>query len=66
MPEPREQMVQRLAQTVAREGGRVYYVGGFVRDSLTGRENKDVDIEVHGVEPQTLHEILEELPIFLL
>lgn len=61
MPEPREQMVQRLAQTVAREGGRVYYVGGFVRDRLLGRENKDIDVEVHGVTPAQLEAILDTL-----
>lgn len=59
MPETREQMVHRLAQTVAREGGRVYYVGGFVRDRLLGRDNKDIDIEVHGVTPAQLEGILD-------
>lgn len=54
-------MAERIAEKVAEKGGRTFYVGGLVRDRLLGRENKDVDIEVHGVEPQTLHGILEEL-----
>ena len=54
-------MAEKIAEKVAERGGRTFYVGGLVRDRLLGRENKDVDIEVHGVEPQTLHEILEEL-----
>ena len=41
-------------------GGRTFYVGGFVRDRLLGIENKDVDIEVHGVQPDVLYGILEK------
>ena len=55
------QMAQSVAQAVAARGGRTYYVGGFVRDALMGRENKDVDIEVHGITPGCLEEILERL-----
>lgn len=47
-----------LAKKIAQMGGRAYYVGGFVRDSLQGIENKDIDIEVHGITPDTLEEIL--------
>ena len=43
---------------VSRKGGRTFYVGGFVRDKILGIENKDMDIEVHGVKPETLYEIL--------
>ena len=55
------QMARNVAQQVALCGGRTYYVGGFVRDRLLGRENKDVDIEVHGVSPSCLEEILDSL-----
>ena len=54
-------MAREVARLVAEKGGRAYYVGGFVRDALMGRENKDVDIEVHGIAPQGLKEILESL-----
>ena len=40
-----------IARRAASLGGAAYYVGGFVRDRLLGRENTDVDIEVHGVTP---------------
>ena len=50
-----------IAEKAAEEGGRVYYVGGFVRDRLLGRESKDVDIEVHGIDPKTLLSILESI-----
>ena len=43
-----------IAWQAASLGGRAYYVGGFVRDRLLGRENTDVDIEVHGLTPSHL------------
>lgn len=50
-----------IAEKVKEKGGTTYYVGGFVRDKLLGIENKDVDIEVHGIMPDTLKDILKEL-----
>ena len=55
------EMARRVAAAVACEGGRTYYVGGLVRDQILGRDNKDVDIEVHGVTVQTLENILDSL-----
>ncbi len=52
---------RKIAELVAAAGGRVYYVGGFVRDRLLGMENKDVDVEVHGVSAETLQEILRHV-----
>ena len=37
----------RIAEAIARSGGRAYLVGGCVRDGLMGRPQKDYDIEVH-------------------
>ena len=48
----------RLAKEIAASGGRAYYVGGYVRDALLGIENKDIDMEVHGLAPETLRNIL--------
>lgn len=56
-----KQMAQKIAALVAEKGGHTYYVGGFVRDALIHKENKDVDIEVHGVSPKCLEEILDTL-----
>lgn len=50
-----------LAERVSEAGGRVYYVGGCVRDALMGRESKDLDVEVHGVSPAALEAILDTL-----
>lgn len=52
-------MAETIAKSVAALGGRVYYVGGFVRDRVLGRENKDIDIEVHGIQPEQLASILD-------
>ncbi len=57
--EEARQTANRIATAVAAVGGRVYYVGGYVRDRLCGRENPDIDIEVHGVTPAQLEAILD-------
>ena len=51
---------EKIAAAVADRGGRAYYVGGYVRDLLCGRENKDIDIEIHGISPADLEEILDD------
>ncbi|MBQ7010220.1 MAG: HD domain-containing protein [Clostridia bacterium] len=50
-----------IAKRVAAEGGRAYFVGGFVRDRLLGTENKDIDVEVHGISPASLEKILDSV-----
>lgn len=54
-------MARRIASAVKEAGGRTYYVGGFVRDGILGRENKDVDIEIHGITIDALKSILDSL-----
>lgn len=51
-------LAKLIAADVAEKGGRAYYVGGVVRDALMNIESKDIDIEVYGVSPQTLREVL--------
>ena len=55
------ELIHTLAAAVAEAGGRAYYLGGYVRDRLLGRENKDMDIEVHGLTPEVLEAILDTL-----
>ena len=55
------QMARQIAERVASLSGRVYFVGGHVRDHLLQKENKDIDIEVHGVTPAQLGAILDAL-----
>jgi tRNA nucleotidyltransferase (CCA-adding enzyme) len=49
-----------LAEAVRAEGGRALLVGGCVRDELMGREAKDWDLEVYGIEPRRLREVLDQ------
>ena len=55
------EMAKKLAEKVALRGGRAFFVGGFVRDSVEGKETKDIDIEIHGITPDTLENILDSI-----
>lgn len=54
-------MAREIARLVADRGGRCFFVGGCVRDDLMGRPTKDLDMEVHGIAPADLEEILDSL-----
>ena len=81
-----EKTAVRIAHMVNEEGGRTFYVGGYVRDRMlekdstgtgikgvntsaadtnaadtSAAETKDIDIEVHGIEPEQLYAILEQI-----
>lgn len=49
----------KLVEHVRSAGGRALLVGGCVRDALMGAQPKDWDVEVYGVEPKGLRELLE-------
>ena len=51
--------IKKLAETVKENGGRALLVGGCVRDFLMNAEPKDFDVEVYGIEPNKLRQILE-------
>ncbi len=53
-------IVIEIAKAVSAEGGRALLVGGCVRDELMGRESKDYDVEVYGVEAARLRELLDQ------
>ena len=53
--------LQSIARAVRAAGGCAYMVGGAVRDLiLGGREVKDVDLEVYGLEPERLKRVVGE------
>ena len=56
-----EEMAYKIASEVSKQNGCAYYVGGYVRDSILGIESKDIDIEVHGLEPDKIEMILDSL-----
>ena len=58
MHESYEKLIQ-IAKLLRDEGGRAMLVGGCVRDELMGIEPKDWDVEVYGIEPARLRNILD-------
>ncbi|HXQ70406.1 MAG TPA: HD domain-containing protein [Pyrinomonadaceae bacterium] len=58
-PQPPEKVIL-LSQAVRDAGGRALLVGGCVRDELMGVQPKDWDLEVYGVAPERLREILDQ------
>ncbi len=54
-------MAKKIAEKVSERGGHTYFVGGCVRDEILGEEIKDFDIEVHGITPSCLEDILDSL-----
>ena len=53
--------VLKLAEAARDAGGRALLVGGCVRDELMGTQPKDWDVEVYGIEPARLRELLDAL-----
>ncbi len=53
------QIVLDLSSALRDAGGRALLIGGCVRDGLMGAEPKDWDLEVYGVAPERLREILD-------
>ena len=53
--------ILKLARAVGDAGGRALMVGGCVRDRLLGLDAKDWDVEVYGVEPARLRELLDRM-----
>lgn len=54
-------LAHRVAEACAAAGGHAWLVGGPVRDRLLGRELKDLDLEVYGLELDRLREVLSGL-----
>lgn len=51
--------VLKLAEAVRSAGGRALLVGGCVRDELMGKQPKDWDVEIYGIEPARLRDLLD-------
>ena len=52
---------KKIAALVETAGGTTYFVGGYVRDLVMGRDNDDIDIEIHGIAPDMLESILDSV-----
>lgn len=60
-PEDVTSKAEEIAERVHAIGGSAYYVGGYVRDRLLGRDSKDIDIEIHGITEDALIELLSDM-----
>jgi tRNA nucleotidyltransferase (CCA-adding enzyme) len=58
---PDRSLVPELARTVARAGGRIVVVGGWVRDRLCGVASNDLDLEIFGLSPESISGILRPI-----
>ena len=50
--------IRDVARAVAAAGGRAVLVGGYVRDRLLGVKSKDYDLEIFGLAPDQVSELL--------
>jgi tRNA nucleotidyltransferase (CCA-adding enzyme) len=58
---PLPDVVIELANAAKAAGGRALVVGGWVRDQLLGRDSKDLDVEVFGIDAARLRSIVDTL-----
>jgi tRNA nucleotidyltransferase (CCA-adding enzyme) len=61
MPAQPLDRARQIAELVRHAGGRALIVGGWIRDRLMGHDSKDIDIEVFGVPPDRLRQLLESI-----
>jgi tRNA nucleotidyltransferase (CCA-adding enzyme) len=54
------EQVLHIARAVREDHGRALLVGGCVRDELMGIQPKDWDLEVYGIQPARLRELLDQ------
>lgn len=50
--------LELIIKKINEAGGKIYFVGGYVRDKIMGRENKDIDVEIHNITIEKTKEIL--------
>lgn len=55
------ELAKEISLKINNLGGKVYFVGGYVRDKLLGIPNKDIDIEIHGLAIDKVEEVLDEV-----
>lgn len=58
--EQNQELIEKIAKRIENEGGRIYYVGGYVRDKKLGIENKDIDVEIYDINFDKISNILSE------
>lgn len=55
--------LQDFLKTLSDKGAKTYYVGGYVRDMILGKENKDIDIEIHYITEEEFLDICKSFDL---
>lgn len=63
IPDNKHVALKQFFAEIRKRGGRALFVGGCVRDALSGKTPKDFDIEVYGVPATGIENLLRELKI---
>lgn len=53
-------LIKQIANEIKLNGGNMYFVGGMVRDRILGKQNKDIDVEIHDISVKDTHKILSK------
>lgn len=55
-----KEKLKSIAEEINKSGGKIYYVGGCVRNKIIGIEDKDIDVEIHGLSVSDVKAILSK------
>lgn len=55
-----QNVIKQIAVKVCEAGGKMYYVGGYVRDLYLGKQPSDIDVRVIGISKNRFNSILEQ------
>ena len=53
-------LITKIAKEIVANGGQMYFVGGMVRDKILGKQNKDIDVEIHDISVKETTKILSK------
>ncbi|WP_176461789.1 CCA tRNA nucleotidyltransferase [Anaeromicrobium sediminis] len=51
-------LLKHISHDIRESGGRIFFVGGYVRDYIMKKEPKDIDTETYGISLEKLYSIL--------
>ena len=52
------EIIEQITEEIKKQGGKIYIVGGYIRDFFLNRESKDIDLEIFGLEMEKAENLL--------